>query len=306
MATALRTRGLGREIPSRVAVNRSVVVSFPIKTRQLFVYGEPSTQRTLLIRMLEQARRVYTTGERKSDYSGADSFHDLWVLDEFQDHVAEKTLFEEKPGVYLNHLLKLLDGQTCRLDAKYERVFLKKRNVPIILMSKELPYLFRKTGPWSERIFPLKFLSHLKRIQEERIVATAEWGWCIRKRAAIRQAQGFPPMDNNFFQVQEFYLQEKDYINMETYHVIGLAQMFLPNDEISPPEGYGKERKRTPFTSRLRVLERCQLNLLACALIPVPRRPGPGGRKLKKNPPIQRREGGSKNIEGIESNGLYL
>jgi len=59
-------------------------------------------------------------------------------------------------------------------------------------------------------------------------------------------------MDNNFFQVQEFYLQEKDYIKMETYHVIGLAQIFLPKDEISPPSGYGKERKRTPFTSRFR------------------------------------------------------
>lgn len=61
------------------------------------------------------------------------------------------------------------------LDAKYERVLLQNRNLPIIQRNKgkDLPYLFRKTGPWSERIFPLKFLSHLKRIQEERIVATA-------------------------------------------------------------------------------------------------------------------------------------
>ena len=175
-----------------LAVNRVVGSKRPIKTRQLFVYGEPSTQKTLLIRMLQQALKVYTTGERKSDYSGADDFHDLWVLDEFQDHVAEKTLYEEKPGAYLNHLLKLLDGQRCRLDAKYERVFLKKKNVPIMKRNKgkDLPYLFRKTGPWAERIFPLKFHSHLKRIEEERIVSTAEWGGAYERERLFSRPRG--------------------------------------------------------------------------------------------------------------------
>ena len=72
-----------------------------------------------------------------------------------------RTLYEEKPGAYLNHLLKLLDGQKiCRLDAKYERVLLKRIKVPIIQRNKGkdlLPYIFQKTGPWAERIFPFKF-----------------------------------------------------------------------------------------------------------------------------------------------------
>jgi len=97
-----------------LAVNRVVGSKRPRKSRQLFIYGEPSTQKRLMRKILQQARRVYTRGERKSDYSGADDFHDLWVLDEFQDHVAERTLYEEKPGAYLNHLLKLLDGQRAR------------------------------------------------------------------------------------------------------------------------------------------------------------------------------------------------
>jgi len=50
-----------------LAVNRSVRLSFPIKTRQLFIYGEPSTQKTLLITILEQARKIYTTGSRRGD-----------------------------------------------------------------------------------------------------------------------------------------------------------------------------------------------------------------------------------------------
>jgi len=53
-----------------------------------------------------------------------------------------------------------------------ERVFLKKRNVPIILMSNQLPFLLKKTGPWAERIAPLHFLSHLKNIVEERLILT--------------------------------------------------------------------------------------------------------------------------------------
>ena len=132
--------------------------------------------------------------------------------------------------------------------------------------------------------------------------------WCIRKRAAILEAQGGPPLDKNFFRVKEFFLEEKYYLRMEAYDVIGLAQIsYQRMKAFSPPLEGGKEGDPIYLQITEEILfERCQMNLLACALIPVPRRPGPGGRKLKKNPPIQRREGGSKNIEGIESNGLYL
>ena len=39
-------------------------------------------------------------------------------------------------------------------------------------MSKELPHLFKKTGPWAERIIPLQFLSHLHEIDEQRLILT--------------------------------------------------------------------------------------------------------------------------------------
>ena len=49
-----------------LAINRYVGNIRPIKTRQLFIYGEPSTQKTLFITMLEKALKVYNTGERKA------------------------------------------------------------------------------------------------------------------------------------------------------------------------------------------------------------------------------------------------
>jgi len=52
----------------------------PIKRRQLFVYGEASTQKTLMISMLKKSG--LRVGQRKKDYAGAHDFFDLWVIDE--------------------------------------------------------------------------------------------------------------------------------------------------------------------------------------------------------------------------------
>lgn len=107
-----------------LAINRSVRLSFPIKTRQLFIYGEPSTQKRLFITMLEKAGIQDRRKKGLLLILGANDFFDLWVLDEFQDQSAEQSQspYDQKTGAYLNHLLKLLDGQKCRLDAKYERL----------------------------------------------------------------------------------------------------------------------------------------------------------------------------------------
>lgn len=39
-----------------------------IKTKQLFIYGEPSTQKTLLINMIARVLRVYFVGVRKNEF----------------------------------------------------------------------------------------------------------------------------------------------------------------------------------------------------------------------------------------------
>ena len=150
-------------------------------------------------------------------------------MDEFQDHVAEKSLSEEKPGsknIDVGHLLKLLDG---RLDAKYEKVFLKEKNVAITLISKELPYLFKKTGPWAERIIPLQFLSHLHEIVEERLIRTAPWGSRIEIRGSSMPRGG---VNKNFLQMNEIYLKPQDRISSKSaanLRIYGLCQILVGN-----------------------------------------------------------------------------
>lgn len=53
----------------------------PIKTKPLFLYGQPSTQKSLLIHILSKVLRIYFPSARRNDFAGADDFYDLWVFD---------------------------------------------------------------------------------------------------------------------------------------------------------------------------------------------------------------------------------
>lgn len=84
--------------------------------------------------MLGAVLNIYHASTRKNDFSGAHDHYDLWLFDEF--HVAE----DDNVGAGMNQatmaaanntLLRVLDGQQCRLDAKYGRMFNKKKNVTV-------------------------------------------------------------------------------------------------------------------------------------------------------------------------------
>lgn len=57
--------------------------SRPIKTKQMFLYGPPSTQKTLILNILSKVLRIYFVGARRNDFAGAHDQYDLWVFDEF-------------------------------------------------------------------------------------------------------------------------------------------------------------------------------------------------------------------------------
>jgi hypothetical protein len=54
-------------------------------------------------------------------------------------------------------LLKVLDGQECLLESKYEGVFLKTRNIPVIMMANQLPYTLYLKSVFKSRYNILKF-----------------------------------------------------------------------------------------------------------------------------------------------------
>lgn len=163
-----------------------LVFKRPIKTKQLFVYGAPSTQKTLLLNFLGKAVRIYFASSRRNDFAGANDYYDLWVFDEFHEHSEYNSYTGSTVGSttegssYVNTLLKVLDGQECRLDSKYSKVFKKKRNVPIIMVANSLPQLMSHHGPFRARFFRLRFSSQIPSLEEERVLATL-YGCMLRR-----------------------------------------------------------------------------------------------------------------------------
>lgn len=159
----------------------------PIKTKQLFIYGEPSTQKTLILNFIAKVLRVYFASSRINDFAGADNYYDLWVFDEF--HEPEDTTgytydrMSTDASAYANTLLKVLDGQECRLDSKYGKIYNKKVNVPVIMVANKLTRRIREKGPMQERFIRMRFITNIQEIQEERIIATL-WG-CIKRRVCM-------------------------------------------------------------------------------------------------------------------------
>lgn len=74
-------------------------------------------------------------------------------------------------------MLRVLDGQQCRLDTKYGRVFTKEKNVPIIVIANVIPEGMRDQGALQERFMRLLFTSRIEELEE---LATL-YG-CIQRR----------------------------------------------------------------------------------------------------------------------------
>lgn len=100
-----------------------VIHQRPIKTKQLFIYGPPSTQKTLIIGFLAKVMRIYFASSRRNDFTGADNYYDLLVFDEFHEPEEHGVITSaiETGTAYANTLLKVLDGQETRIDTKYGR-----------------------------------------------------------------------------------------------------------------------------------------------------------------------------------------
>jgi len=74
--------------------------------------------------MLSKVLRVYSTGHRKNDFSGAKNFYDIWVIDEPTERERRSSssyFHQEEAEQEMNKLLTILDGQPSRLDGKYSK-----------------------------------------------------------------------------------------------------------------------------------------------------------------------------------------
>ena len=78
----------------------------------------------------------------------------------------------EEGTTYANTILRILDGQECRLDSKYARVFTKKRNIPVVMIANRLPSAVMNDGPFEARFLRLRFHSNIRNLEEKRVIAT--------------------------------------------------------------------------------------------------------------------------------------
>ncbi|KAI9102311.1 hypothetical protein K1719_023513 [Acacia pycnantha] len=128
--------------------------------------------------------RIYFASSRFNDFAGADDYYDLWVYDEFHQPDDSSSFGPSDSSISAsNTLLKVFDGQECRLDAKYSRMFRKKRNVPIILVSNRIASMARHPGPFQARFMRFRFFTNLCNIEEARLIATLRG--CILRRLGL-------------------------------------------------------------------------------------------------------------------------
>ncbi|DBA67805.1 TPA: hypothetical protein ACH3X2_014212 [Trebouxia sp. C0005] len=91
---------------------------------QLFILGVPKSGKSSFLESLKEFLLVYDLPARRDDFSGASTEVDLWVMDEFEIDLISPRI-----------LNRILDGQKVLLDAKYGLVFVKDKNIPVIISS---------------------------------------------------------------------------------------------------------------------------------------------------------------------------
>ena len=129
---------------------------------------------------MNEVLHIYHASTRKNDFTGAHDDYDIWLFDEF--HLVEESGVSSEVGQSLmassnNTLLRVLDGQQCRLDSQYGRVFTKHRNVPVITITNNPVRGLREQGPFHERFMRLFFKGRVPELRADRLIATF-WG-CI-------------------------------------------------------------------------------------------------------------------------------
>lgn len=95
-----------------------------LKQPQLLIIRKPSTHETNLVQCLKEFLDVYFVTRRRGDFSYADNNKVLWFIDELRGLVSDRC-------TYVEYVIR----QECTLDRKYDRPFVKEKNVPIMMLS---------------------------------------------------------------------------------------------------------------------------------------------------------------------------
>lgn len=129
---------------------------------------------------------IYFASSQRNDLSGAHDYYDLWVFDQCHSTNDDSSIMgaaEAGTSVFNNNLLKILDGQECRVESKDSTLFQKTRNVPIVMIGNQLPNCIKENGPFHARFHRMPFFTNIYDLREERVIATLNG--CIRRRLGL-------------------------------------------------------------------------------------------------------------------------
>lgn len=100
----------------------------PIRSKQLWIKGQPGCGKTTFSDLLSKINRVYFACYENDNFDGySDDKFDMIIFDEYKS---------QKKITFLN---SVIDGQTKRLNQKYGGT-IKKINLPVIFFSNFLPF----------------------------------------------------------------------------------------------------------------------------------------------------------------------
>lgn len=134
----------------------------PIKTKNLYLYGPTSTQKSLIVNFLAKVINISFVNARKTDFA---EVCDLGVWDEFQ--------IREKAGGNI----ELQRGPPVEGTSS--------GNAPVLMISNKLPSSMGEHGPRRICYNRLRFSTRMGNLREERIIATL-YGCMIRRSEQAR------------------------------------------------------------------------------------------------------------------------
>ena len=171
----------------------NLLANRPPRTRQLFLYGGPDTQKTLFLNVVSKVLNVFATVHKELARVEVEDNWDLILVDkvDFEDW----RIFPDKRS----QLLTLLDGPQPHYSGR------RQKNVPIILIGRSIPdFLLSESCACGEKVIPLKFFSQLENLSEERIIATL-WSAFLMRASTQENLNSDSFLEYNELVAEEYF-----------------------------------------------------------------------------------------------------
>jgi len=159
----------------------------PIRIPQLLLVGPPGSGTTTFVNCLAKVCEVYVVPLRKDDFSRASTQVVFWFIDE----LTSKKMSPEILNI-------VLDGSNADLDAKFGRLFYKRKNISVIMACNKVPKYDSplQTEAFKTRVIECEFSNHsgARGLTSPRLAKTL---------LGFLNSRNFKKIENNFLSISQ-------------------------------------------------------------------------------------------------------